>query len=146
MTEPALMLKKGILCNCPPFLGKCSMYVYRCDGQSDCLDASDEANCEIAVVPHFYLKGKPPPPMGNETLADILLSIEVLEILDLNEVQSTMKLKYTMIVEWYDSRLKFKNLKMKPSLNTLENEEALGLWYPAIVFFNTEETDVTKVN
>ena len=83
--------------------------------------------------------------MGDKSLADILFSIEVIEVLGLNEVLSTMELRYTMTFKWRDSRIKFKNLKHEPFLNTLRTEEATGLWYPKVVFFNTRETDETEV-
>ena len=70
----------------------------------DCSDASDEQSCENIVLPDFYPKEEAPPPMGNGTLADILFSIEVIEVLGLDEVQSTMELRYTMTFKWRDSR------------------------------------------
>ena len=73
----------------------------------DCSDASDEQSCENIVLPDFYPKEEAPPPMGNGTLADILFSIEVIELLGLDEVQSTMELRYTMTFKWRDSRESF---------------------------------------
>ena len=119
--------------------------IFRCNGQSNCNDASDEMNCGNVVVPDFYPKEEAPPPLGNKTLADILFSIEVIEVLDLDEVSMTMDLRYTMTFKWMDSRIQFKNLKHEPYLNTLRTEEAVGLWYPKVVFFNTRETDETVV-
>ena len=153
----------------------------------DCSDASDEQSCENIVLPDFYPKEEAPPPMGNGTLADILFSIEVIEVLGLDEVQSTMELRYTMTFKWRDSReyrrscvtfarfadfgppvatyqcccqclgyfanfigewilrIKFKTLKAQPFLNTLRTQEATGIWYPKVVFFNTRNTFETKV-
>ena len=68
------------------------------------------------------------------------MSIEIIEILDLNEVKDAMELRYKMTLEWRDSRIKFKNLKKDAFLNTVSRTDAELIWYPQIVFYNTNFT------
>ena len=118
----------------------------RCNGENNCNDASDEINCEIIVIPESYHNEVPPPPIDSQLLANVSLSIEIIEILDLNEVKDAMELRYKMTLEWRDSRIKFKNLKKETFLNTVSRSDAELIWYPQIVFYNTMDTERTKVS
>ena len=68
--------------------------VRRCDGRNDCTDASDEVDCDKVVVPETYLNDVPVPPEEGEQLARIKLSVEVISILELSEVDAIMTLQY----------------------------------------------------
>ena len=78
-------------------------------------------------------------------LADIFLSIEVIKVLNLVEVDESMVLKYRMTLRWKDSRLKFRNLKKENYLNTIGKDESSKIWYPKVIFYNTRDTEETKV-
>ena len=86
-------------------------------------------------------RGEQPPNLK----IDILMRIEVIEVLDMNEVDSSMLLRYQMILRWKDSRVRFKNLKQDLFLNTVGREDASKVWYPRVVFYNTRETEETMV-
>ena len=44
-----------------------------------------------------------------------------------------------------NSRVKFRNLKREMYLNTVSTEDAAKIWYPQVVFYNTEDMKATKV-
>ena len=53
----------------------------RCDQNTDCLDVSDEQDCQIVVVnPKNYMKDKPP------EAALVELRVELLKVLNIDEV------------------------------------------------------------
>ena len=118
---------------------------FRCNGNIDCHDASDEIDCDKIVVPESYLNEVPPPPMDGEDLANVFISIEVVKILDLHEVDSAMIMQYKMTLTWRDLRVEFKNLKQETFLNTVGRDDAAKIWYPRIVFYNTREMEETTV-
>ena len=66
-------------------------------------------------------------------------SIEIINVLELNEVQSLMSLQLKLTVEWSDSRIgAFLDLKQKPNLNSLTPAEMNDIWMPTLVFTNTK--------
>ena len=83
--------------------------------------------------------------MTENLLANIFLSIEVIKVLNLVEVDESMVLKYRMTLRWKDPRLKFRNLKKENYLNTIGKDESSKIWYPKVIFYNTRDTEETKV-
>ena len=118
----------------------------RCDGTNDCSDASDEFNCHKVSVSEAYLHEVPVPPEDGKLLADILVSIDIIQVLELVEIESEMSLQYKMTLKWKDSRVSFRNLKEDTFLNILGNEDAVKIWYPQVVLYNTKDMEETKVN
>ena len=64
-------------------------------------------------------------------------SIEVINILALDEAESSMTLQLKFTVDWTDSRLEYINLKTKPEMNVLTPIELDEIWMPTLVFSNT---------
>ena len=65
-------------------------------------------------------------------------SIEIINILELDEVTSKMTLQLKLTVEWIDSRLEYADLKSDPNLNRLTLQETQDIWMPTLVFTNTK--------
>ena len=120
-------------------------FLIRCDGINDCPDASDELNCHKIVVSPSYQNEVPISIEKGKQLANIYLSIDVVQVLELVEVESLMRLKYRMTLQWTDSKVTFRNLKEDSFLNAVGNDDAAKIWYPQVVFYNTEDVEETKV-
>ena len=137
------------LSNCDPDQftcgdGSCVPLAKRCDKQQDCEDLSDEKKCQIvALDEERYLKDDPPPSIIAGENVNVTLSMNVQNILGIEEVQQRFALKFDLEQKWLDSRLQFYNLKPDQEMNTLVYEEKSVIWIPRILFSNTKN-DLTS--
>ena len=53
------------------------------------------------------------------------------------------KQKFAMIMEWYDYRLTYYNLKKTQSANALSLDEIGKIWIPFVVFTDTKNNEAT---
>ena len=113
-----------------------------CNGKMDCNDKSDEIDCKSIKFDNAYFKNLPPPPfktMSNEDKTPIWLDMIVLSVLELNEIQSMMKLQLELQAHWIDTRLEFINLKKEQHGNFVSLEEKKKLWLPSLNFANNKK-------
>ena len=75
----------------------------------------------------------------------VVLSVDILNILSIDEVSSLIKLKYKLTLIWRDPRLHFDNLKEHTHQNVVSPKEAKDIWYPRLVLVNTIEEEETKI-
>ena len=114
-----------------------------CDGRSDCVDKSDELNCEVIRLDLSYLKSVPPPAPtmldldSNEKLK-LFLNVTLESVLDINEVGSLIQVQLQVTLSWIDSRVDFVNLKSENG-NVLPDSQKTMLWMPSLLFLNTKE-------
>ena len=140
-----------LLSNCNPDQftcndGTCIPLQTRCDKNPNCADLSDEKECKIVSLDiEQYLKDDTPPPLSPGKRLEVILSLDVQNILDIQEVQKILALKFNMEANWKDSRLQFYNLKEDEELNTLMFSEKQQIWVPTILFSNTRD-DLTSTN
>ena len=92
---------------------------------------------------------------------NINVSMSVIDIIKIEEVDHVYILKFRLVLEWYlillnltnnracydryDYRIKYLNLKNTRSQNSLALEDVQRLWIPFLVFDNTEKNEATKV-
>ena len=119
---------------------------FRCDRASDCNDRSDETDCKTIIVEDSYQSHTPPPPLdtsaANKSL--ITVGVNIVNILDVSEVNSFVKVQFQLEIVWRDPRVSFWNLKEGNRINILSKEEGRQLWLPEIVFLNTEDLEGTE--
>ena len=127
--------------------GHCIPMERRCDQTPNCRDGSDEKSCRMLVRNDNYNKRVPPFTVSQDTFSiipvTVQISVVVLNVLKLQEVEHEFYLKFTIRMSWFDHRLKFHNLKVRQSSNALTVDEINSLWTPSIVFSNTHNNEVT---
>ena len=75
--------------------------------------------------------------------AKINVSITVTDILVIVEVKHEIEIKFHLLMEWFDPRLKFHNLKESLSSNVPSEQEIGSMWLPSVIFSNTKRNEAT---
>ena len=127
------------------FTGGCVLMENRCDRIVDCEDSSDEKGCAIVRIDETtYIREYPPITVdGDRTLIKlpINISLDILKILEINEVEGVFEVSFRLHSTWVDERLTYANLNNNSNLNTLTEKEKGDIWTPNIVFSNTKSQD-----
>ena len=63
-----------------------------------------------------------------------------------SEVGGYFQVQFILVLKWFETRLRFKNLKDDISLNNFLPSERLKVWVPELIFSNTEENPSTIVD
>ena len=121
--------------------GQCVTMEQRCNQIPNCRDKSDKNNCQLLMVEDGYNKKIPPiVPTGgyyfNHTKVGI--SISLLKIVRMEEVQHKIELQFEITLEWKENRAWYQNLKKETSLNALTDAEMETIWLPYVVYANTD--------
>ena len=128
--------------------GNCILMSQRCDRVLDCLDRSDEIGCDLISFNNAYLKEIPPPPLKispRKTLP-VNVTMNILSILEIIEVESSIKLQFGLQLTWQDTRLQMENLQADKNLNTFTETQKDKIWIPELVFHNTHSKSKTLMD
>ena len=108
----------------------------RCDQIIHCIDKSDEDKCSLIVFEKSYNKLVSPFTVDydeNEkeqiVPVKVLVSTSLRNILEISEFSHTIELKFGIMLEWYENRVQYHNLKRKQDLNVLSDSEVKDFLY-----------------
>ena len=128
--------------------GFCINMMERCNKIINCpMDSSDEDSCFMINFDRTYKKEFAPATtdeLKNIIRTKVIVSIDLLTILKIDEVDSTFSCQLKLHLLWYDQRLTYNNLKHDSNYNSLSGDERNRIWTPNIIFFNTEKMDGLK--
>ena len=128
---------------------QCVSMEKRCNQLPDCKDSSDEDGCYLVDLDTGYKKHIPP--FSQKRFSDEIVPVQVnvsltlLNIVDIDEVEHTIDLQFEISLEWKDNRLMFNNLKDKAYLNALTDDEIKRIWLPLLVYDNTNQKETTRL-
>ena len=136
LCTPLLVQEAGQFC-CDD--GFCIDSEFRCDNIFQCMDSSDEKGCRLVNVPEI---GYNPsyPSVKTETRgekqvilpSEVKTTVELLDIIGVDDDAATISLDFTVIFEWTDSRLSFNYLKNNVNQNIITDADKI--WIPNAVF------------
>ena len=123
--------------------GRCVDISKRCNSNNDCNDWSDEMNCNLVVFPGSYFKNFAPFLIKNNemTKAEVKVSIDILDIIEVSENRASVMVKYILYMQWTDLRLTFRNLQEDFKSNRLTFAQMDLLWFPILTFTNTNDNE-----
>ena len=73
------------------------------------------------------------------------MSVDIWSILYISEVEEMFRVKFRLALIWQDPRLQYFNLKNDSDLNIVAPREAEMIWYPHVIFLNTQNNDQSVV-
>ena len=124
--------------------GSCIPLSWKCNYIPDCWDGGDEENCTIlrlegmenydSFSPNVWFDRQ-----GKIGRAPIRISVNITHIEEINEVKSRFSTSLILSVKWKEHRVTWKDLTDDPSLNYPSSEEKSLLWFPKIIFDNSED-------
>ena len=64
----------------------------------------------------------------------INVSTSLQTVIDLDERNHIIELKFQLTLEWFEYRATYQNLKINKALNILSSQELKEIWIPFIIF------------
>ena len=114
---------------------------YRCDKVFQCEDQSDEESCKsFKIDTSTYSKINPP--IDKEMKLAVNVSMVIEKIDNVKELEMSLDAKFLLKLEWYDSRLSYKNLLDNDHTNLLNDEHRNQIWTPSLVLSNTADNTI----
>ncbi|KAA0183335.1 hypothetical protein HAZT_HAZT004416 [Hyalella azteca] len=117
----------------------------RCNLKPDCVDGSDETECEIVEFPPSYRADIPPQALGSGKGLPVTLHI-VIESASVDTTDMLLHLNFNLSMSWIDKRLSYLNLNREMRQNMIPDEIKHKLWAPLVDFTNTKGNHITKVD
>ena len=124
--------------------GTCISSQRVCNNFPDCFGREDEVNCTFLHSTYHEDRERPPVQLENGQIEDLLLNatFDVLEVFEINEVDSFFDVYFILEVEWFAKNFNFEFLKYESFYNGLNESAKKRIWTPRIEF---SDTNVKKI-
>ena len=119
--------------------GKCIKMDFRCDVYDDCGDRSDEENCSFMVPASNDHNLIYDPPLSDRSSdgTQVNISINLTYVGDFNVMNMVYTARFSLVLTWFEPRIKFYNLKnFSINFNYLNKKELEKIWSPRLIFSN----------
>ena len=137
--------------------GQCIDINTRCDQINNCRDKSDEQGCKLLQLDNGYNMEVPPFAVvtiiqislyliddscepyfqddeGQIVPAKVNISTVFDTVIEINEQDHIIELKFEISLNWYELRAKYYNMKINSALNILKKAEVESIWIPYVIF------------
>ena len=85
------------------------------------------------------------PPIETKDPVNVNVSIDILKLVDINEVDYSIEIQFEISMKWTENRATYHNLKEKDSLNALQKRDFEKLWLPEVIYENTDQKESTRL-
>ncbi|KAB7496153.1 Gamma-aminobutyric acid receptor subunit beta-3 [Armadillidium nasatum] len=106
--------------------GTCLPWNVRCNGLVDCLDKSDEDECNQLAKDKGYSVHVPPPPLANEKSLYIYYNVTLFNIYDITSIKRSIRIQAEINLSWHDKRIQFWNIAKSENINMKD------IWKPEL--------------
>ena len=127
--------------------GTCISSELRCDNNHDCVDASDEMDCQMIQPPNFEYNPNLPPQVMIEKghkryfpKTDLEASVDIWEITDIQASASKISLIFLVTISWSDPQFSYNNLGTNKFENDIDMKNS-RIWTPTIEIKTLKEKD-----
>ena len=96
------------------------------------------------IVPPFTITGKLAK-HGKIHPVPVNISIKLLNIVDIDEVDFSITFQFEITLEWLEYRASYNNLKEDRNMNSLNQDDIKKLWLPMVIYANTDQKETTRL-
>ncbi|XP_047488093.1 uncharacterized protein LOC125038600 [Penaeus chinensis] len=126
--------------------GDCIPKAKRCDTKDDCVDLSDEEDCQVIVLPKGYREERPPDNATEGQSIYLGATVDVLRFMEISDIQRIINVEFVVELTWNDPRPTYYNLGDTLEWNKLAEEDRELLWKPELSFPNIYNGNIKQLN
>ena len=82
---------------------------------------------------------------GKKEMVNVSISIDLLKLVDIKEKDYSIKIQFSITLNWVENRATYQNLKLDKSLNALTQNDIEKLWLPRVIYENTDQKETTRL-